>query len=52
MVGATLSWLDRFYVGSVFGDADGSLGIIPESSIFDHDPLNLNVTFTKRRYSK
>ena len=35
VVGATLSWLDRFYVGSFLGDAGGSLGIIPGSTISD-----------------
>ena len=52
VVSATLSRLDRFYASSFFWDAGGSLGIIPGSTISDHDPLKLNVTFYKKRYSK
>ena len=52
VVSATLSQLDRFYAISFFWDAGESLGIIPGSTISDHDPLKLNVTFYKKRYSK
>ena len=52
VVSATLSRLDRFYANSFFWDVGGSLGIIPISTISDHDLLKLNVTFDKKRYSK
>ena len=52
VVSAPLSQLDRFYANSFFWDVGGSLSIIPGSTIFDHDPLKLNVTFDKKRYYK
>ena len=52
MASAILSRLDRFYADSFFGDVGRSLGFIPGTTISYHDPLKLNVTFNKKRYSK
>ena len=48
MVNGEREWQSKVYASSVFWEVGGSLGIIPGSVIFYHDPLKLHVTFTKR----